>query len=95
MEISVKWDKYPITEFNHFRLNGTITYKKSDLYYIFVIIMMFKNIFRFSNPKVFFEITSKETSSIPSIEGKIVFELFEDVVPKTALNFKHLCVGDK
>ncbi|WVQ73623.1 peptidyl-prolyl cis-trans isomerase D [Cryptococcus sp. DSM 104548] len=27
--------------------------------------------------------------------GRITFELFDDVVPKTAKNFKHLCIGDK
>ncbi|ODO06081.1 peptidyl-prolyl cis-trans isomerase D [Cryptococcus wingfieldii CBS 7118] len=27
--------------------------------------------------------------------GRITFELFDDVVPKTAENFKHLCIGDK
>ncbi|WWC98071.1 peptidyl-prolyl cis-trans isomerase D [Kwoniella sp. B9012] len=27
--------------------------------------------------------------------GRLTFELFDDVVPKTADNFKHLCLGDK
>jgi len=27
--------------------------------------------------------------------GRIIFELFNDVVPKTAENFRSLCVGDK
>ncbi|KAK1922649.1 cyclophilin-like domain-containing protein [Papiliotrema laurentii] len=27
--------------------------------------------------------------------GRIIFELFDDVVPKTTENFKHLCIGDK
>ncbi len=27
--------------------------------------------------------------------GRVVFELFDDVVPKTASNFFHLCVGDR
>lgn len=27
--------------------------------------------------------------------GRITFELFDDVVPKTVENFKHLCIGDK
>ncbi|KAI8359177.1 cyclophilin-like domain-containing protein [Blakeslea trispora] len=43
-----------------------------------------------SNPKVFFEV---------SIDGKpqkrIIFELFKDVVPKTADNFHALCTGEK
>ena len=29
------------------------------------------------------------------LEGKIVFELFADVCPKTVENFRSLCVGDK
>ncbi len=43
-----------------------------------------------SNPKVFFEISSDDKSI-----GKIVFELFADVVPKTAENFRALCTGEK
>jgi hypothetical protein len=27
--------------------------------------------------------------------GRLEFELYDDVVPKTADNFKHLCIGDK
>lgn len=27
--------------------------------------------------------------------GRVIFELFNDVVPKTAENFRSLCVGDK
>ncbi|RSH95180.1 peptidyl-prolyl cis-trans isomerase cpr6 [Saitozyma podzolica] len=27
--------------------------------------------------------------------GRITFELFDDLVPKTTENFKHLCIGDK
>lgn len=43
-----------------------------------------------SNPRVFFDIT---IDSQP--KGRIAFELFHDVVPKTADNFLHLCLGDK
>jgi len=27
--------------------------------------------------------------------GKIIIELFENIVPKTVANFRHLCIGDK
>ena len=40
--------------------------------------------------KVFFEV---EINSKPA--GKIVFELFDSVVPKTAENFRQLCTGEK
>ncbi|KAG6410869.1 hypothetical protein SASPL_128940 [Salvia splendens] len=43
-----------------------------------------------ANPKVFFDIT---ISGKP--EGRIVMELFADVVPKTAANFRALCTGKK
>lgn len=41
-------------------------------------------------PRVFFDITIDSTPV-----GKIVFELFDDVVPKTAENFRALCTGEK
>eukprot|EP00607_Mallomonas_marina_P009819 CAMPEP_0182418750 /NCGR_PEP_ID=MMETSP1167-20130531/3126_1 /TAXON_ID=2988 /ORGANISM="Mallomonas Sp, Strain CCMP3275" /LENGTH=484 /DNA_ID=CAMNT_0024593109 /DNA_START=95 /DNA_END=1552 /DNA_ORIENTATION=+ len=43
-----------------------------------------------NNPKVFFDIT---IAGEP--KGKIVMELFADVVPKTAENFRALCTGEK
>lgn len=43
-----------------------------------------------SNPHVFFEIGIDGLSV-----GTIVFELFADVVPKTAENFRCLCTGEK
>ena len=42
------------------------------------------------NPKVFFDI---EIDGQP--EGKVVFELYSNVVPKTAENFRVLCTGEK
>ncbi|KAG2175842.1 hypothetical protein INT44_000320 [Umbelopsis vinacea] len=43
-----------------------------------------------ANPRVFFDM---EVGGQP--EGRIVFELFKDVVPKTAENFRALCTGEK
>ncbi|XP_076930828.1 uncharacterized protein LOC143595776 [Bidens hawaiensis] len=43
-----------------------------------------------SNPRVFLEISINK-----SPPQRLVIELFADVVPKTAENFRALCVGDK
>lgn len=42
------------------------------------------------NTKVFFEIEANEKPI-----GKIVFELYTSIVPKTAENFRALCTGEK
>jgi len=43
-----------------------------------------------ANPKVFFDITIADAPA-----GRLVFELFADVTPKTAENFRALCTGEK
>ncbi|DAZ99424.1 TPA: LOW QUALITY PROTEIN: hypothetical protein N0F65_004057, partial [Lagenidium giganteum] len=43
-----------------------------------------------NNPKVFFDIKIGEEDA-----GKIVMQLFQDVCPKTAENFRALCTGEK
>jgi len=43
-----------------------------------------------SNPKVFFDLTIGNKPA-----GRIEFELYADVVPKTAENFRCLCTGEK
>jgi len=45
---------------------------------------------RMSNPRVYFDIN---IGGAPA--GRIVFELFADVTPKTAENFRALCTGEK
>ncbi|XP_077241991.1 rotamase cyclophilin 2 [Tasmannia lanceolata] len=43
-----------------------------------------------SNPKVFFDILIGKAKA-----GRVVMELFADVTPKTAENFRCLCTGEK
>ncbi|KAI6178889.1 Peptidyl-prolyl cis-trans isomerase [Aphelenchoides besseyi] len=43
-----------------------------------------------SRPKVFFDVTVANEKI-----GRIVFELYNDITPKTAENFRALCTGEK
>jgi peptidyl-prolyl isomerase H (cyclophilin H) len=42
-----------------------------------------------TRPVVFFDINIGETPS-----GRVKMELFDDIVPKTAENFRQLCTGE-
>lgn len=42
-----------------------------------------------NNPRVFFDIEIDK-----KLAGTVVFELFKNVVPKTAENFRQLCTGE-
>ena len=48
---------------------------------------------RYQNIKTF--ITCYLKTKYYFLVGRIIFELFNDVVPKTAENFRSLCIGDK
>lgn len=43
-----------------------------------------------SRPRVYFEVDINGKAA-----GRIVFELYDDIVPKTAENFRALCTGEK
>ncbi|KAB8218709.1 cyclophilin-like domain-containing protein [Aspergillus novoparasiticus] len=43
-----------------------------------------------SRPTVFFDVAVNGTP-----QGRIIFELFSDIVPQTAENFRALCTGEK
>lgn len=51
---------------------------------------MFRRFFANKNPKVFFKVSANGASI-----GELVFELRADIVPKTAENFRQLCIGTK
>ena len=51
--------------------------------------VMFLDMFLYKNPDAFFDVT------VGSVRvGRIVFQLFDAVAPKTAKNFRALCTGE-
>jgi len=48
-----------------------------------------------SNPIVFFEIEIRGRSGRTEASGRLEIELFADIVPRTAENFRCLCTGEK
>lgn len=61
---------------------------KSKLQFIQIFFLLILTMTQ--NSKVFFDVQIAGKDS-----GKIVFELFDDITPKTAANFKALCTGEK
>jgi cyclophilin family peptidyl-prolyl cis-trans isomerase len=51
--------------------------------------------FNTKNPQVFFDIEVGAPAGQESKKGRVVFELFQDTVPKTAESFRCLCTGEK
>lgn len=51
--------------------------------------------FNASNPQVFMDIAVGRGAGQEPEQGRVVFELFMDSVPKTAENFRALCTGEK
>lgn len=47
-----------------------------------------------NRPQVFFDIEYTSPTGDKEPKGRITFELFDDVVPKTAENFRALCTGE-
>lgn len=47
------------------------------------------NLMRSKNPKVYFDLTIGAKAA-----GKVIFELFTDLTPKTTENFRGLCTGE-
>lgn len=48
-----------------------------------------------NRPQVFFDVEYTNPKGETEPKGRITFELFDDVVPKTAENFRALCTGEK
>merc|ERR1711935_1160628 len=67
---------------NNNTTNSTVPYR------LFNLQLSHQN--KMSNPTVYFDMTLNDQAA-----GRVEFELFADVVPKTAENFRALCTGEK
>jgi peptidyl-prolyl isomerase F (cyclophilin D) len=47
------------------------------------------------NPRCFFDVSADDGSGQSMLLGRIVFQLRNDIVPRTAENFRALCTGEK
>lgn len=47
-----------------------------------------------ANPTVYFDVAIKGGPTVVTDLGRVVFELYNDIAPKTAENFRQLCTGE-
>ena len=48
-----------------------------------------------TNPHVYFDVEQKTEDGAPTSMGRVVMQLYKDITPTTAENFRLLCTGEK
>ena len=87
--VSKKFDDFRLSYFVfHSRKFFILIMGKVRQFLLLVIRMCFKA--AHIRPRCFFDITINEVDA-----GRIIIELHDDIVPKTAENFRALCAGDR